>query len=1047
MKQILKFSILLLFFMPLQKVVGQAIIMGSQPLVTNIGETVRTFYDPGGPDAPFGTSLRDTMTLQVETQTKVFYVWFQEFTMGNRDTLWIFNGPDVNAPLQGAYTLVESPGEFHSTSNTLTFVFHSDSVHVDGMDAGWKAHVYQYDDNAPVVLCNGDEPTLITCNADFYDAGGPNGNIGYDPADHTFTQRFTSATGAHIMCEFESFSANGLLKIYDGQLNTPTVRLIGQFCTNTMDNRDNNGKPPTLFSISKTMTFVYEGAPGDASKSGWKAHISCATELFEADTTPRPCPEVINSFSDTHYSNSSVDSIMHPDSAFALGIVNFLNNGTAIPWTEDSENMSMRVIDLDFEHQLVMLKATPVKVPGSFSNDYTVKQIPYNENDMMFGYDAGNTIVWQQGPARDDSWLGGVDLPFTFTFFGVPYTRVYPSSNGLVSFDAPPEGEWQHCDWSTSVPPASPTLNGSTYSYASTPYNYYNSAFLVYEDINPASGCTPNGATAIRYGVLGEYPCRAFVFNYNGINLYSCCASTGPNTYQMVMYEGTNVIDVYIKRRNICTSWNGGRGVIGLQNRKGSQRVIAPGRDFTSNWTVNVNSSPNVGEAWRFTPVTSKPENKYGYLCWFKDTVDFMPAKGIPKVDTLGPHCIAYSSTAKDSILPVYPQDTTLYISVYQYEDAQGGLITLYGITKVNVTIPKIKVESDKKTYCPEDTIHLEVTDVLDPAVTLSDIIRCKWWSKKHPSLWTSDSIKNDVSASYITPGTPDTIYVTVTFNNKAQRTDSVIVFVTNPIRPTITSRNFVTKEDYICKGDTLTLLATHPKTDQFEWNTGETSRFIEVHPLNDALYIVTTKNDCQVSDTFKVVVLPLPPTFFTPDPVDIIMDNGIGTVTCTTPLSQGGYQLTWNFDDPNSPDNIVQGPDVVTHGYTRPRDYTITLTAVDANNCDSTYTDRVSVKVPDLFYVPSAFSPNNDKDNQYFYPSGQIVDPDRPYSMEIFNRYGMLVFSTNSPYDYWDGRNKKGELCPEGVYVYMISFYHINEHDNPDALPAVRKGTVTLLR
>ena len=176
-------------------------------------------------------------------------------------------------------------------------------------------------------------------------------------------------------------------------------------------------------------------------------------------------------------------------------------------------------------------------------------------------------------------------------------------------------------------------------------------------------------------------------------------------------------------------------------------------------------------------------------------------------------------------------------------------------------------------------------------------------------------------------------------------------------------------------------------------------------------------------------------------------MDNGIGTVTCTTPLSQGGYQLTWNFDDPYSPNNVVQGPDVITHDYTRPRDYTITLTAVDANNCDSTYTDKVSVKVPDLFYIPNAFSPNNDDKNEYFHPSGQIVDTELPYSMEIFNRYGMLVFSTNSPYDYWDGRNKKGEMCPEGVYVYKISFHHINEHDNPDALPVVRTGTVTLVR
>ena len=224
------------------------------------------------------------------------------------------------------------------------------------------------------------------------------------------------------------------------------------------------------------------------------------------------------------------------------------------------------------------------------------------------------------------------------------------------------------------MPPSSPTLNGGTYSYTSTPYNYYNSAYLVYEDINPASGCTPNGATAIRYGVLGEKQCRAFVFNYNEINLFSCCGSTGPNTYQMVMYEGTNVIDVYVKRRNVCPSWNGGRGVIGLQNRKGSQRVIAPDRDFTSTWTVNLGDIPNGGEAWRFTPVT--PPAEYGELTWYKDTVD----EG---------HILSYSPTAQNRTIAVRPTETASYISEYKCVDAADNQIVLRDTTMVLVPEPE----------------------------------------------------------------------------------------------------------------------------------------------------------------------------------------------------------------------------------------------------------------------------------------------------------------------------------------------------------------------
>ena len=58
-----------------------------------------------------------------------------------------------------------------------------------------------------------------------------------------------------------------------------------------------------------------------------------------------------------------------------------------------------------------------------------------------------------------------------------------------------------------------------------------------------------------------------------------------------------------------------------------------------------------------------------------------------------------------------------------------------------------------------------------------------------------------------------------------------------------------------------------------------------------------------------------------------------------------------------------------------------------------------------------------------------------------------MLVFSTNSPYDYWDGRNKKGEVCPEGVYVCKISYWDINKLDNPDYEGDVMIKSVTLVK
>ena len=296
----------------------------------------------------------------------------------------------------------------------------------------------------------------------------------------------------------------------------------------------------------------------------------------------------------------------------------------------------------DCDIPIVLLKAGVIAT-GQYTSDYRVEQLPYNENNMLFGYNEGTQI-----PATvDDNWIATQNLPFTFTFFGKEYNTVYPGANGLISFDFPSTG-MSSCAWATSVPQASPP-------YSSVPYNYANCVYGVYEDIFP--GHYQNGG-AIRYGVLGSPPCRAFVFNYLDVGLYSCYSngSNYYNTYQMVLYEGTNIIDIYVKHRACCASWNGGHGVIGLQNKTSSQILTVPGRDFNSNWTAN-------NEAWRFTPVT--PPDPTAEFTWYADTVDLAAV------------------VSHDRVITVQPQTDTRYISEYRCYNASGEMFFLRDTTLV----------------------------------------------------------------------------------------------------------------------------------------------------------------------------------------------------------------------------------------------------------------------------------------------------------------------------------------------------------------------------
>ena len=62
----------------------------------------------------------------------------------------------------------------------------------------------------------------------------------------------------------------------------------------------------------------------------------------------------------------------------------------------------------------------------------------------------------------------------------------------------------------------------------------------------------------------------------------------------IVLYETTNVIEVFILQKPTCLGWNNGNAVLGIQNLPGTVAYTPPGRN-TGNWDAFV-------EAWQFLP-------------------------------------------------------------------------------------------------------------------------------------------------------------------------------------------------------------------------------------------------------------------------------------------------------------------------------------------------------------------------------------------------------------------------------------------------------------
>jgi gliding motility-associated-like protein len=130
-------------------------------------------------------------------------------------------------------------------------------------------------------------------------------------------------------------------------------------------------------------------------------------------------------------------------------------------------------------------------------------------------------------------------------------------------------------------------------------------------------------------------------------------------------------------------------------------------------------------------------------------------------------------------------------------------------------------------------------------------------------------------------------------------------------------------------------------------------------------------------------------------------------------------------------PDHLSHPEGAVTEA-SPPADQTYSLTVTTPFGCSAT--DAVFVRVVNDIYIPTAFTPDGDGNNDHW--RIPYLDPARGADVKVFNRYGQLVYHTSGSVN-WDG-NYKGKQQPSGVYVFLVDF----KKGRP-----MRKGTIMLIR
>jgi subtilisin family serine protease len=168
----------------------------------------------------------------------------------------------------------------------------------------------------------------------------------------------------------------------------------------------------------------------------------------------------------------------------------------------------------------------------------------YVINDCSFSW--MNTSSMTAITLGDDQVSGGIDMPFSFTYYENSYNRLFISSNGFIMFGSTTGGT----TWVNSDIPAAAAPNNAIYPY--------------WDDLYPPGG------GQIRHGAVGSSPNRVYVVSWEGIPHYSYRSTTF--SFQVLLFEGSNeIMTQYLEVQPAHSAVGAGRSAtIGVENINGT---------------------------------------------------------------------------------------------------------------------------------------------------------------------------------------------------------------------------------------------------------------------------------------------------------------------------------------------------------------------------------------------------------------------------------------------------------------------------------------------
>lgn len=406
----------------------------------------------------------------------------------------------------------------------------------------------------------------------------------------------------------------------------------------------------------------------------------------------------------------------------------------------------------------------------------------------------------------------------------------------------------------------------------------------------------------------------------------------------------------------------------------------------TGFWTIDTAFSPNI-------PLISNPSN--------------------PKTSVSGLIEGVYRFIWRGQNLPCYDISDTVVISIFDQYSANVG---------------------PDMSFCDEDSVKIVANAV-------SGLASAQWvLASSFPNTPRYDSLN---SISYVSNMVPGGTYSLVweVRNGVCPISRDTLQIINNYVP----NASFVESKRELCEEGEVTFFTIAPSGLPYtvasrNWKIGSAtySGTPITHTFNsaglyDVQYIVSATNGC--SDTaFKSNWITVHENPIADFEAQTNIDRNNSLAIGIIDYSQFASNYLYKFGDGNS--STYSEP---THSYTDSGFYSIwQIVSTDFGCMDSTMR-TIFVKELSAF-VPSAFTPNNDGNNDVFSPVITGNDPS-VYSLVIFNRWGEVVFETSEMTSGWDGSHQ-GIPSEVGVYVWQLVY-----KDENSTKTINKRGHLNLIR